>query len=157
MCRQATWASEPPSPGSPFSGTRDPADTTTRMGQREHFILQSAYSAEIGSKTWLHETYPLKVCLREQEGSLGFRQRVSMVNEASRFKARTRRWAPAGETGFVLFHRWLGQVSPAQEWVQADHRMGREMPSHLGTELRSTHSEWQTRHPEAGRSRSCRF
>lgn len=35
--RQATWAAETASPGSPFSGTRDPADTTTLMGQREHF------------------------------------------------------------------------------------------------------------------------
>lgn len=90
--RQATWASGPASPGSPLSGTRDPADTTT---WDKGNILQSAYSAAIGSKTWLHETYPLKVCLCEQEGSLGFRQRVSVVNEASHFKARTRQWAPA--------------------------------------------------------------
>lgn len=33
------------------------------------------------------------------------------------------------------------------------HRMGWEMPSLLGTELRSMHSEWQTRHPEADQTR----
>lgn len=34
-----------------------------------------------------------------------------MVNEAYHFKLYMRPWAAAWESGFVLFHRWLDQVS----------------------------------------------